>query len=137
MPVRYRQVEPAVAVDFAALSQPPGTLCVDLYGSRPPELLQQFDYCLTTRPVKAAIRHYPLKFHPLPMNVLIEEADTGSGPISLCRRDQLPARESSLKRRRAKNRLRLYFTNGPANGSSLLLLGVITLLKRLRDALRR
>ena len=130
-------MEPDLKIDFATLSLDPGSLCVDLYGSRPPDFVRKYDYCLTTRPVKAAIRRYPLKFHPLPMNVLIDDGDSVDGPVSLCRKDQHYDREPWLKRRWAMNRLRLYFVHGPTNGTSLLLLGGISLLKRLRDLFRR
>ena len=130
-------MEPRLKFDFDALSLPAGSLCIDLYGSRPLDFVKKYDYCLTTRPVRAAIAGYPLQFRPLPMNILLSRGDADGAPIRLCGKDQHYDRDPWLKCLWARLRLRLYFVNGPTNGTSLLLLGLITLLKRLRDLIRQ
>jgi len=128
-------MEPRVQVDFAALSIPPGSVAVDFYAIKPVSLLRDGDYCLTTRNVKAALATFPLTFRPLEMNIYAQADLATDGPVRFCRSDQLYDREPLLGRLRAKYRLKWYFQPGPTSGLSLIMFGIASLLRRLRNLL--
>lgn len=128
-------MEPRVRIDFEELSVAPGSLAVDFYCAKPLELLRKFDYCLTMRPVRAAIEKYPLSFRPLPLNIYVRESGAGDGPISLCRSDMLYDREPLLQHLRSRYQLKLYFAVGRFGGGSILMLMIVRLFKHVYDRL--
>jgi len=124
-------MEAQLNVDLEVLSITQGSLAVDLYASKPRELLAAYDYCLTTRPVRSALRYFPLCFRPLEMNIITGDGGLTEGPIQLCRVNQLCDSESHFARARSLYRLKWYFLAGSKSGLSLLLFGLVTLFKRI------
>jgi hypothetical protein len=123
-------MEPRLGIDFASLGLTEGSVCVDLYGSKPRAQLEACDYCLTTRPVRSSLASFPLSFRPLPLNVLLVGERSDSGAIRLCRPDQLYEREPLIAGAAAKFGLRWYFLTGPKSGLSLIVFGLYALLRR-------
>ena len=129
-------MEPRIGIDFDALALTPGSVAVDLYGIKPASLLRESDYCLTTRPVEAALAGFPLSFRPLEMNIHAADGGLTDGPIRLCRSEQLQDRGPWFARMQSRYRLKWYFLSATISGLDLLLFGVVTLLRRLRDLVR-
>ena len=64
-------MEPISQFLFDQLGVSRNECAIDLYGTKESELLKKKTYALTTRPVRAALRQFPLKFRPIEHNLTI------------------------------------------------------------------
>lgn len=68
---------------------------IDLYGSKPIELLHKKKFAVTSKTVKSSIRSFPLSFRPLELNLKFETQMDSF--LRLCKTDDLNA-ENSFKK---------------------------------------
>lgn len=67
-------LEPDGEEVFRAIGLPRAELEVDILGTKPLELVKRKAYALTSRPVRAALRQFPLSFRPVELNLTYPEA---------------------------------------------------------------
>lgn len=82
-------LEPGGVELFEALGMPPEDLMIDTLGTKPIELVKTKPYVLTSRPVRAALRRFPLSFRPVELNLSFPEASNGGSYISLAKTSEI------------------------------------------------
>jgi hypothetical protein len=112
-------------------------LTVDLYASKPIHALRQAQFCLTTKCVaEEALMTFPLRFRPIEQNVTPELASPSDTGIYLLATASLQAPGFTSAARSWIN-LRTYFIADRARVGDVLILGLISALRRCFGRLRR
>jgi hypothetical protein len=87
--VRYDTfMEPEASWLEEVLSLQRGSLVVDFFAQKDPDLIRSKTYCLTSRRTTQAIRRFPLARHPIELNVY-DDAEEGLPFFSLCRSEHV------------------------------------------------
>nr|WP_298898229.1 hypothetical protein [uncultured Altererythrobacter sp.] len=90
-PVSYREVtydaymEASGKFVFRSLGIERNDVAIDLYGTKPLELLQRHEWAVTSKPSKRANRSFPLQFKPVELNLAFQFAPLEEGKIALAK----------------------------------------------------
>ena len=130
IPVRYDSfMEPTGLTLPEAWQIEPSNVQIDLYSSKPVSMLQQAQYCITTRIVNRSITSFPLSFRPLPINLFYPNFGDKDGPVHLVESRDLQE-PSYFGNVFTQNRLMSYFAVTPRGGVKYITFFVFEFFRR-------
>ena len=137
IPLRYDPfMEPTGLTLPKSLQIEPSNVQIDFYSSKPVSMLQQTQYCITTRIVDRSVVSFPLRFRPLPINLFYPGFGDKDEPVHLVESKDLQE-PSYFGNILTQNRLMSYFAVTPRGGLRYITFFVFEFFRRVLKLLQR